>query len=69
MTLEAPLLHPRPKPESPLGRWLDRNRYTVTDLADALGVNKATISRIARGGPCSAKLEQRIKKITGLKRL
>lgn len=68
--MELPILRPKPAPETPLGRWLKRSGYTVTELADAVGVNKGTISRIARRKVrASQKLEQKIKKATGLRTL
>jgi DNA-binding XRE family transcriptional regulator len=71
MTLmESPLLRPKPSPETPLARWLKRSGYTATELAAAVGVNKGTISRIARRKVApSLKLEQKIKKATGLQKL
>lgn len=67
--LEAPLLKPKPPAPTALGRYLQRTGITVTELANAVGVNKGTISRIAQGVSCSDKLAEKIKKATGLKRL
>jgi plasmid maintenance system antidote protein VapI len=70
MTMEHPLLRPKPKPTTPLARWLRRTGYTGSELARAVGVDKAAISRIVNsGGPMSDDLANRIKKVTGLKRL
>lgn len=70
MTLEAPdLLKPKPMPATPLARYVRRTGVTMTDIAKAVGANKATISRIAAGVSCSPGLAAKIKKVTGLKRL
>lgn len=68
--MESPLLRPKPLPKTPLGRWLRRSGYTGSELARAVGVDKAAISRIVNnGGPMSDDLAEKIKKATGLKRL
>lgn len=68
--LESPLLRPKPLPETPLARWLRRTGYTGAELANAIGVNKGTISRIAnRKVSPSPEIERKIKKATGLKSL
>jgi len=68
--METPLLRPKPIPATPLGRWLRRTGYTGAELARVLGVNKGTVSRIVNnGGPMSDELAERIKKVTGLRRL
>lgn len=70
MTLESTLLRPKPKPATPLARWLRRSGYTGSELARAVGVDKAAISRIVNnGGPMSDDLAERIKKVTGLRKL
>jgi plasmid maintenance system antidote protein VapI len=64
------LLRPKPIPATPLARWLRRSGYTGSELARAVGVDKAAISRIVnKGGPMSDDLANRIKKVTGLRRL
>ncbi len=68
--MEMTLLRPKPAPPTPLGRWLKRTGYTVTELADAVGVNKGTISRVVSGkAPASERLAQKIKKATGLRQI
>lgn len=71
MTLtDATLLKPKPLPATALGRWLRRSGYTVSELAAAVGVHKATISRIVNyGGPLSDDLAEKIKRATGLRKL
>lgn len=68
--MEMTLLRPKPAPPTLLGRWLKKTGHSVTELADAVGVHKATISRVVSGkAPISERLAQKIKKATGLRRL
>ena len=72
MSLEAPtLLKPKQKPLGPttLSRYFARSGVTMVQVADAVGVNKGTISRIAAGGPCSEKLARKIMRVTGLRKV
>lgn len=70
MTLMEPsLIRPKPTPPTPLARWIRRTGVTGAELARAVGVDKGTISRAARGGPMSDKLRDKIKRATGLHKL
>jgi len=71
MTMETdmPRLAPKPAPNTELGKWLRRSGYTGAELARAINVDKATISRVANGGSCSDDLKARIKAATGLRKL
>lgn len=64
-----PRLKPKPKPITPLGRWIRRTGISGAELGRAIGADKGTISRIVNGGSCSAEMAARIKRATGLKKL
>lgn len=68
-THALPRLKKQP-PRTALEKWMRDNGVTGSNLAEVIGVDKATISRAATGERSPGKLlTDALKRITGLKKL
>lgn len=65
------VLRPKPRPATPLARWMRRTGWGVVELAEQAGVDKAVISRLANGvrTGMSEETERKLRALTGLRRI